>query len=172
MELLIVGSQYPFPLPGEGAMANFLTKSGNTLQVLIPNLSKDELFSFKKGKIKAGFLYEKGDLLWLFRFYGKKGASLTLDSPFDVRSIPDELLALHDVTDRKQRLVIDIHVVDETNTVRALRSVTMPPALTVEFMSAVQEQISTLEKNAALERWLAINPDHLAKKTRLYELGK
>lgn len=173
MKILSIGSHYPFTLGNEGATANFLTISGNTLQVVIPNISKEELFALKKGKIRAGFLYENGDLLWLFTFYDKKGKVFTLDSPFDVRLIPKNLLALHDITNPNQRLGMDIHVVDEKNVVRVLRSVTMPSSLTLSFMSVVQEQISEINKDrSVLEKWMTFNPDDLTKKTKMFELGK
>jgi hypothetical protein len=173
MQILSVGSQYPFPTGAEGATANFLTISGNTMQIVIPNISKEELFALKKGEIKAGFLYENGDLLWLFTFFDKKGKVFTLDSPFDARLIPKELIALHDITNSNQRLVIDIHVIDETNTVRVLRSVTMPNSLTLSFMSAVQEQIIEINKDSlSLANWVQFTPDDLTKKTKMYELGK
>jgi hypothetical protein len=173
MKILSIGNQYPFPLGAEGATANFLTISGNTLQVVIPNISKEELFALKKGKIKAGFLYENGDLLWLFTFFDKKRKVFTLDSPFDARLIPKELLALHDITSSNQRLVIDIHVVDETNTVRVLRSVTMSNALTLSFMSTIQEQISCSYKKGLIhEKWITVSPDQLTKNAEMYELGK
>ena len=172
MDILSIGSQYPFPLRGEGATANFLTQSGNTLQICIPNLTKEELFSLKKGKIKAGFLYKNGNMLWLFTFYDKKGQVLTLDSPFNIRLIPKDLLALHDITNNKQRLVVDIHVIDESNTLRALRSATMPPSLTVDFMGAVQEQMGALNSSIALEIWLQTAPSQLASNVDMRELGK
>jgi len=173
MQILSIGSQYPFPLGAEGAKANFLTISGNTLQIVIPNISKEDLFALKKGKIKAGFLYQNGDLLWLFTFFDKKGKVFTLDSPFDARLIPKELLALHDITSSNQRLVIDIHVIDETKTVRVLRSVTMPSSLTLSFMSTVQEQLSETNKSdLSLKKWLKVSPAELTKNAEMYELGK
>ncbi len=173
MKILSIGSQYPFPLGAEGATANFLTISGNTLQVVIPNISKEDLFALKKGKIKAGFLYENGGLLWLFTFFDKKRKVFTLDSPFDARLIPKDLLGLHDIINSNQRLVIDIHVIDETNTVRVLRSVTMSNALTLSFMSTAQEQLSETNKSdKSLKKWLKVSPDELTNNTKMYELGK
>ena len=169
---LIVGKPYPLPTPSqEGASANFLVSSGNTLQINIPDLSKEELFALKKGTIKAGFLYDKGDMLWLFQFFDKKGPVFTLDSPFDVRLIPSDLLALHDITNDQQRLVIDIHVVD-SGILRALRGVTMPNELTINFLAAVQDQISTSQKNSSMANWLQQSPDQLCRSTKMFALGK
>jgi hypothetical protein len=172
MIALQTGKPYPLPVPSqEGASANFLSKNGNVLQVHINNLSRDELFALKKGRIDAGFLYERGDLLWMFRFYDKKGPVFTLDSPFDVRLIPGDLLTLHDIVSTKQRLVIDIHVVDN-DILRVLRSVTMPNRLTIEFLSAVQDQLAEMRSGDAMSRWMISSVDELCKEVTYVELGK
>lgn len=169
---LSINQPYPLPTPScEGASANFLNKNGNVLQINISNLTDGELLALKKGKIKAGFIYERGDLLWLFQFSDKRGPVFTLDAPFDARRIPHDLVALHDITNERQRLAIDIHVIDR-GTLRALRVVTMPPKLTVQFLSAAQEQLSTLQSGTALSFWMSKPADTLARETALYELGK
>ncbi len=171
METLSINSPYPFPLGREGATANFLTKSGNTLQISIPDITEQELFCLKKGKIKAGFIYQSGDLIWLFQFFDKKGIVFTLDAPFNVRLIPKDLLALHDIKNQRQRLVIDLHVVDR-GIVRVLGDTTMPNNLTVDFLSAAQDQVATLQHGTAMQKWMKSDPDELTKLTKMHELGK
>jgi len=171
---LSVGQPYPLPTPPpphEGASANFLSKSGNILQININNLSKEEIFALKKGKIKAGFLSKNGEIMWLFTFFDKKGAVFTLDAPFDVRLITADLLALHSITNQLQRLVIDIHVIDR-GILRVLRSVTMTNELTINFLAAAQDQFTMLKNNDQLNHWLMKSPDQLTKQARMYELGK
>lgn len=172
IKLLEIGKKYPFDLPHqEGAAVNFLTTDSNILVIAINNLTATELFALKKGKIKAGFLYENGDLLFLFTFFDKKGAVFTLDAPFDIREVDKEIRALHSITDKEQRLAIEIHVIDN-GIVKALRLITIPNKLTVEFLSAVQEQLATTAKNSAMQKWMQHSPGYLTKKVKMHELGK
>jgi hypothetical protein len=169
---IAVGDQYPFPFPGSaGATANFLTSGANVLQLCIPDLSGDEIKALKKGKIEGGIMSECGNILWLFQFFGKQGPAFTFDAPFDARIIPSESLNLHDISNARHRLVIDIHVFDQHRIIKVLRSVTIPPKLTLLFMLAVQDQLSATTVNPP-SHWLALSPDDLASTTKMMELGK
>ncbi len=56
--LLERGKPYPMPLlQGEGAAAQFLTKTGNILQIVLPDMDSKENNALRTGMIKAGFLY-------------------------------------------------------------------------------------------------------------------
>ncbi len=170
--LLAVGGHYPFPFPGKaGATANFLVENGNTLQLCIPDLTSTETKALRKGKIEGGFIYEDGNILWVFKFYDKQGVVFTFDAPFDARIIPRESLNLHDITNRKQRLVIDIHVFDQHKTIKVLRAVTMSPKLTLSFLEAVQNQLAspTIEPP---NTWSVLSLDDLARTTPMTTLGK
>lgn len=70
---LAVGEPYPVKLTQyqDGAAAQFLLRDGNLLQILLSDISSDELWALKKGEIQAGFLYENGCILWLFKFLMK-----------------------------------------------------------------------------------------------------
>ncbi len=69
---LVRGKAYPLPVPKkEGASANFLIKSGNALQILLPGMTSKECIALRSGKMKVGFLYKKGSLLWLIQFYDR-----------------------------------------------------------------------------------------------------
>jgi len=161
--LLSVGKTYPLPHHNnEGACANFLLKEGNVLQIILPGMDDNELYALKKGKIKAGLLYEAGSILWLFQFFDKKGEKLmTFDSPFNARSISKDKLALHDINNSEQRLTIEIHVIDEFNVLRVIRGVTMSNKLTVNFLSYAQEQLSIPENPSILDNWMNYPPDTL-----------
>lgn len=136
---LRVGEKYSLPVSAiEGASANFLSKSGNILQICLPDLQKSEVHSIRKNTLKAGFIKDGSLILWLFKF----DEHLTFDCPFDVRLISKGDLALHDINSQNQRLLIDIHLIDtQTMIVKALRAVTLPPELTRNFLAEAQEQL-------------------------------
>lgn len=137
------GEPYPLPLEqGEGAAAQFLTKTGNILQIVLPGMDAKEQTALRSGMIKAGFLYEGGAMLFLFQFYGAGKPLLTFDAPFDIRLYQENRRNLHNIDNAHQRLAIEIHAIDEKKILRALRLVTMPPDMTIKFLSAVQEQLA------------------------------
>lgn len=168
------GEPYPFPLEHrEGAAAQFLTKLGNILQIVLPGMDAKEQTALRTGMIKAGFLYQGGAMLLLFQFYGKDGKPLiTLDSPFDIRLYPTEERNLHNIENAEQRLAIEIHAVDEKKILRALRIVSMSPSMTLAFLSAVQEQLAAIDKPGVMSQWLQYQPNELIKKTEVCILGK
>jgi hypothetical protein len=168
------GQPYPLPLAqSEGAAAQFLTRTGNILQIALPSMTAKEERAIRNGMIKAGFLYEAGALLLLFQFYGDRAPLLTLDAPFDIRLYPPEERNLHDIDNADQRLAIEIHAIDDKNIVRALRLVTMPPAMTLKFLSAVQDQLC--EAGTAgnkMAQWLQHEPNELIMTIETWILGK
>lgn len=174
--LLRIGEKYPFPAPSnDGATANFLTKSGNILQLRITGMDAKEKKSVKSGMIKSGFLYKNSAILLLFQFYDEKGKPLlSFDAPFDVRSIPSDLLALHSISNENERLAIEIHVIDENSIIQVLRLVTMPNAMTLDFLSAVQEQFSSKKTSETqFADWLNYRVDDLIKSCEnTYILGR
>jgi len=171
---LVRGQSYPL-LTGdttEGARVEFLRKGGNILQVILPNMSNKEEKALRYGIVKAGFLYRSGALLWLFQFYGDKGPLLTLDAPFDVRIIPADDRQLYDIDNSEQRLVIELHAIDDQHIVRGLRALTMPNELTLTFLSAVQEQLFNLSSGTAqFNVWMQHQPHDLIKTIKTWTLG-
>jgi len=169
------GDPYPLPLKqGQGAAAQFLMQSGNILQIVLHGMDGKEQNALRSGMIKAGFLYEGGAMLLLFQFYGAGAGKplLTFDAPFDIRILPVSRRNLHNIENPEQRLAIDIHAVDEKKILRALRVVTMPPDMTVKFLSAVQEQIAAIDKPGVIQNWLKQQPHDLIKQTENWVLGK
>lgn len=168
------GEPYPLPvLQHEGAAANFLSKNGNILQISLPGITAKECTAFRSGMIKAGFLYQNGEFLWLFQFNDNKGLPLiTLYAPFDVRMIHKDLLALHSIDNTQQRLVVDLHAIDENKILRALRAITMPPELTLEFLQAAQDQIASINQHGSMDQWMQQSPDELTALTKMYLMGK
>ena len=169
------GEPYPLPLEqGEGAAAQFLTKTGNILQIVLPGMDAKEQTALRSGMIKAGFLYEGGAMLFLFQFYGAGAGKplLTFDAPFDIRLYPENRRNLHNIDNAHQRLAIEIHAIDEKKILRALRLVTMPPDMTIKFLSAVQEQLAAIDKPGVMNQWLQHEPHELIKKTKTWVLGE
>jgi hypothetical protein len=174
LTLLSRGQPYPLPLAqSEGAAAQFLTRTGNILQIALPGMDAKEERAIRNGMIKSGFLYDSGSLLLLFQFYGDNGPLLTFDAPFDIRLYPPEERNLHDIDNNEQRLSIEIHAVDDKNIIRALRMVTMPPAMTLKFLSAVQDQLCEAGTfGNKMAQWLQHEPNELIKTTETWILGK
>lgn len=173
MTLLARGERYPMPLlQSEGAAAQFLLKTGNILQIIVPGMDAKEEAALRSGMIKAGMLYEGGAMLLLFQFYSNDGKPLlTFDAPFDIRLLPSSQRKLHNI-DNDQRLAIEIHGVDDKLILRALRVVTMPPNMTIKFLSAVQDQLAAIDKPGVMARWMQSQPHELLKTTKTWILGR
>jgi hypothetical protein len=176
--ILDCGTTYPLPLPanieGGGAAAQFLNKNGSMLQIILPWMSTKEKIALRRGTIKSGLLYRNGAMLFLFQFYGDNGKPiLTFDAPFDIRILPPAHRYLPNIDNAEQRLAIDLHGVDGNDHVlKALRLITMPPGLTIKFLSAVQDQlVETRSGNKEMEEWLLEQPETLIKKTQTWVLG-
>jgi hypothetical protein len=175
-KMIILERGKPYPLPinqKEGATAQFLMKSGSVLQISLPDMSAKEDKALRSGMIKAGFLYDSGSILFLFQFYGDQGKPLiTLAAPFDARLITAKDRELNNIDNAEQRLAIEIHAVDEKQILRALRVVTMPPAMTLKFFSAVQEQLSVIDNPGVMANWMQRQPHELIEATETWILGK
>lgn len=172
--LLSRGQPYPLQCPqDEGAVADFLRTGGSRLLIVLHGMSSKEEQALRGGRVTAGFMYEEGDMLWLFSFYSKRGSLLfTFDAPFDARLIPADERVLPNIDNAEQRLLIEIHAVDETGILRAIRAVTLSPALTLAFLSAVQEQLSVTTGGHKLPLWFAKQPADLANDINMETLGR
>ncbi len=175
MELIKLARGEPYPLPlslREGAAAQFLMQSGNILQIVVPGMDSKEQNALRSGMIKSGFLYEGCSLLLLFQFYGNDGKPLlTFDAPFDIRLLPSKERNLHNIENAAQRLAIEVHGVDEKKILRALRVVTMPPDMTIRFLSAVQMQLTEMDKPGVMARWMQSRPDQLIDMAHTWWMG-
>jgi hypothetical protein len=173
MITLISGEPYPLTLleAMQGARALFLTTSGSVLQIVLPGMSSEEEESLRAGMIKAGFLYKSGSMLFLFQFCDTNEMPLlTFDAPFDIRQFPAKLRNLINIENSNQRLAFQIHVVDESKILQVIRLVTMPPELTLIFLSAVQEQLAGIDKPGVMEQWLQLESDELIKQAQTWIL--
>ncbi|TBB56263.1 hypothetical protein ELH44_22320 [Rhizobium ruizarguesonis] len=140
------GATYPLPIRAvEGATANFLTDSGNLLQIGMPNLVRTEVRSIRQDPMKAGIVLDGPLILWVFQF-----ETIIFDAPFDARVIPTEARRLPNIENERQRLGIDVHLVDTaSNVLRGLRHVTLSPGLTRRFLIAVQDQLADPRSTAS-----------------------
>jgi hypothetical protein len=161
-------------LQQEGAAAQFLLQSGNILQIALPGMNAKEEKALRNGMIKAGLLYDSGAMLWLFQFYGDNGHPLlTFDAPYDIRLLPPDQRNLHSIENPEQRLTIEIHAIDERKILRGLRLVTMPPPLTLKFLSSAQDQLAESKSgDRMMMKWLLSQPVELISNTETWVLGK
>lgn len=163
------GGRYPLPIrTDEGAAANFLGDH-NTLQIGMRNIQRSEANAIRKGTMKAGLIIDGPLILWVFEFKG----DLIFDCPFDARLIPRAALRLPDITNDLQRMLVDIHLVETaTNTVRAIRAVTLPPGITRDFLAAVQDQLADPRNKASiLARYAAIDLRMLRNRAHMLRCG-
>jgi hypothetical protein len=177
MNHIILERGKPYPLPitiNEGAAAQFLIKGGSILQVRLPEMTAAEEWALRNGLLKAGLLAANGAILLLFQFYDKNGRpSLTLDCPFDLRLVPPEKRQLHDIESGAERLLFEVHAVDENNILRGLRAVTLPAPLTLAFFSAVQDQLaSSLLGDAQHAAWQRREPVEICATVDMQVCGR
>jgi hypothetical protein len=112
-------------------------------------------------------------MLFLFQFYGDDGNPLlTFDAPYDIRWYPINKRNLPNIDNPEQRLAFEVHAIDERGILQALRLVTMPPDLTLKFLSAVQDQLAAIDKPGVLEQWLQQEPYELFNKAETWILGQ
>jgi len=168
---IAVNDLYPLHV-SEGMRVGFLAKEGNIMQIGLPGIDKQEQLAFKKGIIKCGLFVRQPVILWLFDF----GEAGQYDAPINAKLYDSEQLNLPNIEKSEQRLAIEMHVVDlNDNTLKALRLFTLPPELTIEFLSAVQDQLSLHFSNAdyqaKLENIYQIPVDQLIATTKLYKAG-
>lgn len=172
--IIATNKPYPFQLPAtEGAISDFLRPNSNRLLLALNGINKDEEKHLRKGTLRCGLLAKNGAILFLWQFTDKQNKPIfTFDSQFDARLIKD--IQLYDVKNSETRIAIDIHIVDlSTQLVRGLRSITMPPGLTVKFLSDVQDQLSTQQSgNEQIQQWTSFAPQELSETTQMWLLGK
>lgn len=168
---LSVGEHYMLPYNSVGATANFLIKSGSVLQLALDNPQKFEIKEIQKGAVRVGLIVDQPVLLWLFDF-GKGGK---YDAPYDIRLYKKDNLLLPDITNKEQRLVIELHLIDSTtNTLKAIRLFTLPPELTLKFLSAAQDQLALNNSDCdkKLEKYYTYTVPQLIKNTQMYKGGE
>lgn len=170
--LLTLDQPYPFKLASEGVIAEFLRPSGNILIVAIPGISAEEEKALRKGEMRCGMLFKNGAILFLWQFLLKGKPVLSMDSQFNSKIIHD--IQLHNIETAETRLLIEVHIIDtESGLIKGLRGITMPPALTLKFFSAVQDQLAGAENGESQHAiWAQLEPEQLTKSTRMFLMGE
>jgi hypothetical protein len=164
---LIRGNIYPLPIKTqEGASAQFLLKEGSFLQIVLPSMDAQEEKALRNGLCKVGILANNGAILFVFQFLDNQGHPvISLDCPFDARIIPKESLFLPDITKPLERLLFEVHGIDENKILRCLRGLTLSPKSTLDLFAAVQDQLASTNQQAeaiAMSKWAALEPFQLA----------
>ena len=139
MIMLSRNAPYPFPFHmTDGATANFLTTSGQTLLLTMANAARSEIMSVRNDPVKAGLIQVGPLLLWVFVI-----GSLIFEAPFDVRRISPEIRDLPNIENDRQRLGVEIHLVDTATAIlKGIRYVTLPASLTRRFLAAALDQLA------------------------------
>ena len=169
------GKPYPLPLATrEGASAQFLMRKTSVLQVVIPGMDTLEEWALTRGDLKAGVLSGGGACLLLFQFHGRDMRPiLTFDCPFDIRVTPEDARVLPNTETAESRFVFEVHAIDERCILRGLRPVTMPPDMTRDFFSAVQDQLAShASGEVRLQEWMRLEPVELVKRIAMRHCGK
>lgn len=169
---IVLNKKYPFNIPEQdGAISEMLRPAGNTLLIAFNGITDTEISALTTGEVKCGILNEHGAILMIWQFFSNNHPIVTIDSPFSAKLIPD--IQMYDVLDAHQRLLIDIHVVDiKTKTTKGLRSITLTPNLTLNFLSAVQDQLSSpLSDSEQLLKWINHPVEELVTMATMEKLG-
>jgi len=165
------GKFYPIPVTeNEGAVAKFLIRPGNFLQIVLPGMSDIEQAAIQSGMIVGGLMYERGAMMLFFQFFGDNKPEITFSVPYNVRMLPPDNRILPNINSPEQRFSFEIHGIDENKILRVIRIATMPPKMTLEFLNAVLDQLVTIEKQGVMSDWLERKPDWLIKKSLAWVL--
>ncbi len=169
--ILTCGQFYPIPVAeNEGAVAQFLIRPGNFLQIVLPGMSASEQAAIESGKIVAGLMYEHGAMMLFFQFFGNDKPEVTFYAPYNVRLLPPDNRVLPNIDSPEQQFPFEIHAIDGNKILRVIRQTAMPPDMTLEFLNAVLDQLVTIEKPGIMKGWMERKPDRLIKKSLAWVL--
>lgn len=172
--IAVVGQIYPLPLANSnGASAHFFTREGSLLQIALPELSSLDEATLRRGKIRAGFLKADGAILWLFQFLrSSRTPGLTFDCPFDCRTLMPEHPNLAHLESDARRMPMQIHAIDGQGVLRVSREISLPPALTRDFVAAATQQLASQRKGEAAHLlWQRRDPLQLARECEMHHCG-
>lgn len=174
VQMLSVGDDYPFRCEWKsGAATQFLTASSNILQVFLPNITQREERVLCMGKMDMGIIVDFPLIMFIVRFQLGDEEPLIFDCPFDVRPIPSNALELPEHPEPGLRLLMDAHFVDSaTGILKGLRSITMPEAVTAQFISAAHRQLSEEGRiEHKMAKYMRVNIENLPLCTRMLTCG-
>lgn len=167
-----VGAELPNKLQGNCLELN---SSGFMLYLKMSGILPVELNAIKQGVMLGGFKYKQGAVLAIIYFRDKKGIVNSFDLPFDIRKVSEENRAgVMNVTPdgKTDRYSVLMTLVDESNTIQALRYITMHPDCTKKLHHMLQEQLSSKEdSDVQIDKWYKHSTAELAKTTMMYVWG-
>lgn len=164
-----VGNLYP-GIYREGITAEFFRNDANTLIIALDAITPQERDAYKKGKVRAGFLFEQGVILLFFKF----GELPWMDCPFNASIISRDQLSIPVLETDSTRLVIEIHVIDHTSRLlKVIRAVSLSPVLSRGLVSAANRQIEKPTPDFATElaHLYQQNTDTLLKRALINPCG-
>ena len=121
--------------------------------------------------MRGGVLAGNGAMILLFEFMYEGKQQLVFDCPYDVRPIENPLIP--DIISDKTRLRLTVVVVDIlSGIVSVIRTITMSPRLTTEYLSAVQHQLLFTENGERqMREWLSYSPYQLIEISAMRPMG-
>ena len=171
--ILTTGKIYPIPVAAcESAVAQFLIRPGNFLQIVLPDMTPREQAALKSGMLVAGLMFEHGALMLFFQFYGDEHPEITFAVPYNARLLTPDNRILPNIDNPEQRFNFEIHAIDGNKVLQVIRPATMPPDMTLAFSDAVLEQLHKPEKPGVMRDWQERRPDMLIKKSMAWVLDK
>jgi len=170
---LCIGQVYPVAIGNiKSVLHNFVT-DGNTVIFSVPNMDEVEKQAMVHGDIEVGLIVKENAIRLLWRCMSGKKTVLVFDELFNARQTQG--LLLNDIETDKERLQVILHIVDgATNILEGARALTMPPAITINFLSAVQDQLAieeTAQEKSIQAKWHQQSSFDLIKSTNMYRMG-
>jgi hypothetical protein len=140
------------------------------LRIHKSKISGFEKLAFKRSKVRAGVIYENGALVLLFQFSIFNLNYLTVCAPFDVRDSGDDRQTCAHYNNAQGHLLYLIDVADNCGW-EDTRAASLPPALTLKFLSAAQKQLDDQNNGVVqLQIWRNFTPSDLASTTKMWAL--
>ncbi len=174
---LVVGQQYPLPIKNQGTITEFLNPY-NELILHFPDLQTIEIMAVRSGDLYGGLLIsgDKICFVWEFNQSGnhKRIPVLVCEGIFDVRLIQEPVIPEYD---EREHLMFTVFLIDAvSNNLQVIRSLTLPRAMTQEFLAAVRNQKAGIpnEPNTSLapELWSVTEPVEMMNFTTMHLLGQ
>lgn len=143
-----VGDSYPLAKVRKEGVSMSLLRGNDILSIVTP-FTPLEAHILEFGSIEFGWIYEKGALLLVFRFFSKIYTNLkvSFSCPFDVRTISrDQLVMPKEIT--KEGFCISIHVIDKkTNKLMIVKTLFLTQEQAVALFSVIQDQFCELRSS-------------------------
>ena len=172
--VLTKGEVFPGPIPAlEGAVCELLRDGAGTLYIYIHGLNKREAKALAEGDMRCGVLSEGASLMLIFEFIFRGNSIFSFDCVFDARRIPEHELQIPEITDPRERYFMTVLVIDtHTKILKSIRGVTMSHQLTLEFFSAVQDQLASSETgDRKIKQWLDCSAKELLSMAKMRPMG-